>query len=57
MVTKQGAAPTYKKLSGSAKLTVNAKTGKITVKKKTKKRTYKLKVITAFLPTQRGLAG
>jgi len=43
-VTKQGAAPKYKKLSGSAKLTVNYNTGKITVKKKTKKGTYKIKV-------------
>ena len=34
----------YKKLSGSAKLKVNAKTGKITVKKNTKKGTYKAKV-------------
>jgi len=43
-VVRQGAVPTYRKLSGSAKLTVNAKTGKITVKKKTKKGTYKIKV-------------
>jgi len=43
-VYKQGKAPTYRKLSGSAKLTVNAKTGKITVKKKTKKGTYKIRV-------------
>ena len=35
---------TYKKTSGSAKLTVNAKNGKITVKKGTKKGTYKAKV-------------
>jgi hypothetical protein len=35
---------TYKKLSGSKKLTVNAKNGKITVKKKTKKGVYKAKV-------------
>lgn len=43
-VARQGATPTYRKLSGSGKLTVNAKTGKITVKKKTKKGTYKVKV-------------
>lgn len=35
---------TYKKVSGSKKLTVNAKTGKITVKKGTKKGTYKINV-------------
>lgn len=35
---------TYKKLSGSKKLTVNAKNGKITVKKKSKKGVYKAKV-------------
>ena len=35
---------TYKKAGGSAKLTVNAKTGKVTVKKGTKKGTYKCKV-------------
>ena len=34
----------YKKISGSKKLTVNSKTGKISVKKKTKKGTYKVKV-------------
>jgi len=43
-VVRQGAVPTYRKLSGAAKLTVNAKTGKITVKKKTKKGTYRIKV-------------
>ena len=43
-VVRQGVVPTYRKLSGSAKLTVNAKTGKITVKKKTKKGTYRIKV-------------
>lgn len=35
---------TYKKASGSAKLTVNAKTGKITVKKGAKKGTYTAKI-------------
>ena len=34
----------YKKVSGSTKLTVNAKTGKITVKKGTKKGTYRASV-------------
>ncbi|MBO6047554.1 MAG: YdcF family protein [Erysipelotrichaceae bacterium] len=35
---------TYKKVSGSKKLTISATTGKVTVKKKTKKGTYKIKV-------------
>ena len=35
---------TYKKVSGSKKLSVNSKTGKITVKKGTGKSTYKIKV-------------
>ena len=43
-VTGAKGAVTYKKAGGSAKLTVNAKTGKITVKKGTKKGTYKVKV-------------
>ncbi len=34
----------YKKVSGSAKLTVNSKTGKITVKKGTKKGTYRASI-------------
>ena len=34
----------YKKLSGNAKITVNAKTGKLTLKKGLKKGTYKVKV-------------
>lgn len=34
----------YKKVSGSARLTINRKTGKITVKKKTKKGSYKIKI-------------
>ena len=34
----------YKKISGSKKLTINKKTGRITVKKKTKKGTYKIRV-------------
>ena len=34
----------YKKLSGTSKVTINAKTGKMTVKKKTGKGTYKVKV-------------
>ena len=43
-VQKQGGAVTYEKLSGSARLKVNATTGKITVKKKTKKGTYSVRV-------------
>ena len=43
-VTKKAGAVTYKKVSGSAKLTVNKTTGKVTVKKKTKKGTYKAKI-------------
>lgn len=35
---------TYKRVSGSKKLTISSKTGKITVKKGTKKGTYKIKV-------------
>ena len=35
---------TYKKVSGSVRLTINKKTGKITVKKGTKKGTYKIKI-------------
>ena len=42
-VTGEGTI-TYKKASGSKRLTVNAKTGKITVKKGTKKGTYKIKI-------------
>ena len=34
----------FKKVSGSSKLTVNAKTGKVTVKKGTKKGTYTVKI-------------
>lgn len=34
----------YKRISGSKKLTINKKTGRITVKKKTKKGTYKIRV-------------
>ena len=44
-VTKAQGAVTYKKASGSAKLTVNSKTGKITVKKGTKKGTYTAKIM------------
>ena len=43
-VTKKAGAVTYKKVSGSAKLTINKTTGKVTVKKKTKKGTYKAKI-------------
>ena len=35
---------TYKKASGSKKITVNKKTGKITAKKGLKKDTYKVKI-------------
>ena len=35
----------YRKLSGSKKITINASTGKVTVKKKTKKGTYKVTVL------------
>ena len=43
--TKKGQGTlTYAKASGSAKLTVNAKTGKVTVKKGTAKGTYSIKV-------------
>ena len=34
----------FKKKSGSAKLSVNSRTGKVTVKKGTKKGTYKAKI-------------
>lgn len=43
-VKKQGGAVKYRKLSGSSRLKINAKTGKITVRKNTKKGTYKIKV-------------
>ena len=35
---------TYKKVKGSRKITINAKTGKVTVRKGLKKGTYKVKV-------------
>lgn len=34
----------YKKISGSSKITINQKTGKVTVKKKAAKGTYKIKI-------------
>ena len=37
---------TYKKVSGSPQLRLNAKTGKVTVKKGTKKGTYKIRIRT-----------
>lgn len=43
-VKKQGGKITYRKLNGSARLKVNARTGKITVSKKTGKGTYKVRV-------------
>jgi predicted nucleic acid-binding Zn-ribbon protein len=43
-VSKAQGALKYKKASGSAALSVNAKTGKVTVKKGTKKGTYKIKI-------------
>mgnify|MGYP002623263343 CR=1 FL=1 len=43
-VTKAKGTITYAKVSGSARLTVNKKTGKVTVRKGTKKGTYKAKV-------------
>ena len=48
----KGGKITYKKLSGSKKLTVKKKTGKVTVAKGTKKGTYKIKVkVTAAATT------
>ena len=35
---------TYAKVSGNAKITINASTGKLTVKKKIKKGTYKVRI-------------
>ena len=35
---------TYRKLSGSSRLSIARTTGQVTVKKKTKKGTYKIKV-------------
>ncbi|MGX8703448.1 MAG: S8 family serine peptidase, partial [bacterium] len=43
-VKKAQGGVTYKKVSGSSALSVNAKTGKITVKKGMKKGTYKIRV-------------
>ncbi len=43
-VKKAEGTVSYKKLSGSKKITVNKKTGKITIKKGTKKGTYKVKI-------------
>lgn len=43
-ISKAQGTLSYKKVSGSSKLTVNAKTGKVTVKKGTKKGTYKVKI-------------
>ncbi|MBO7336726.1 MAG: hypothetical protein J6U42_07315 [Lachnospiraceae bacterium] len=44
IVTGAEGSITYKKLSGSKKLTINKKTGKIKIKKGTKKGTYKIKI-------------
>ncbi len=44
VIKKNQGKVTYKKLSGSKKLTINKTTGKITVKKGTKKGLYKIKV-------------
>lgn len=44
VVKKNQGTVTYKKLSGSKKLTINKTTGKVTVKKGTKKGLYKIKV-------------
>lgn len=44
IVKKNQGTVTYKKLSGSKKLTINKKTGKVTVRKGTKKGLYKIKV-------------
>ena len=44
IVKKNQGTVTYKRISGSKKLTINKKTGKITVKKGTKKGLYKIKV-------------
>ncbi len=43
-VTKAKGTVTYKKLSGSKKLTLSKKTGKLTLKKGTKKGTYKVRI-------------
>ena len=43
-ITKRQGKVTYAKTGGSAKITVDKKTGKITIKKGTKKGTYKIKV-------------
>lgn len=43
-VSKGAGKVTYKKISGSKKITINKKTGKVTLKKGLKKGTYKIKV-------------
>ena len=43
-VTKEKGTVTYKKTSGTKKITVNKKTGKITIKKGLKKSTYTIKI-------------